>query len=104
MQKKNGFYYLKFKSGGRITTKRVVVSDKIQPLNKIREAPDWLGILYALEKPLSDESGFIESISVSYEGATLLIPIFGFALDWVSFFVVVFIVFILIIKSLVRVY
>ncbi len=102
--KTNGEYYIEFKSNGGQISKRVVVSDTIEPLNPRREFQGWIKNLDSLEKRNVYTGDDLEWISVNYEEAIFPYKVFGWTMGWLSFFIVVFLILLPIFKTTAKVY
>jgi hypothetical protein len=102
--KTNGEYHLTFKTDGGQISKRVVVSDSIKPLNPQRKLLGWIANLDSLEKRNVYAGDTLQWVSVNYEKAAFPYKVFGWTMDWLSFFVAVFLVLLPIFKSVAKVY
>jgi len=102
--KTNGEYDLTFKIDGGQVSKRVVVSNSIEPLNPLREFLGWSANLDSLEKRNVYTGDVLQWISVNYEEATFPYKVFGWTVGWLSFFVGVFLILLPIFKSAAKVY
>ena len=93
-----------FKIDGGQVSKRVVVSNSIEPLNPLREFLGWSANLDSLEKRNVYTGDVLQWISVNYEEATFPYKVFGWTVGWLSFFVGVFLILLPIFKSAAKVY
>lgn len=101
----HGIFTVNFLHDNRVLSKKVVVGDtpgKISPTNKPKNVLDWFYDSGEQPLPLAI-GGRAFHITVMYRPIVSSIEIFGWQMDWLSFFIVASLVFVLVTKKLWRI-